>query len=79
MPIILSTLTSKKNPSLNLKNPKSNHPSLAPNPNVFDNKKKSFTTLSGKTKPTNIDKAVPKIQPRNIIKNIKYIDFLFIF
>ena len=76
---MLSTLTSKKKPSLNLKKPKSNHPSLAPKPNVFDNKKKSFTTPSGKTKPTNIDNAVPNIQPKNIINNIKYIDFLFIF
>ena len=77
---MLSTLTSKKKPSLNLKNPKSNQPfSLAPKPNVFDNKKKSLTTPSGNINPINIDKAVPKTQPKKNINNIKYKDFLFIF
>ena len=79
IPKILKMLTSKNNPTLNLKGPRLTQlPSGAPNPNDFDKIKNSLTTPSGNTNPINIERAVLKIHPNNITDKIKYIDFLCI-
>ena len=79
IPITLKILTSKKNPNLNLKGPRLTQLfGFWPNPNDLDSIKKSLTTPSCITKPTNIENAVPIIPPNNITDKIKYTDFLYI-
>ena len=79
IPKTLKILTSKNKPILNRKGPRLTQlPSVAPNPNAWDNKKNSLTTPSGNINPINIDRAVLKIPPNNIIDRIRYIDFLCI-
>jgi len=80
IPKTLSILTSKNKPILNLNGPKINQLlAFWPKPNDFDNIKKSFTTPSGIIKPTNIERAVPNMQPIKRATKIKNKFFLYIF